>query len=315
MDLPKREAEKNLEESKHQPEHDKRTEIGEKSVSRHVSLYERSSATAVPEDFKKGVTGRMYPPSFTVAPTLNIGDKKYYKSLKMSTCCHMQECCFPSVSFKTSGDATYRIQHGCACLPCCFGFTAYDSKEKIGSYSLGGCTDAPCCGPLVVDGKFLDSTGQAKFFLKHEAVCCDGCKICCASTCSLCGCLSCYKYYCSSEQYREYRQPIYRKLETSAPVAYFKYVDRIRGPCCADERLSMVIEPADELSEDDFQLLSFYLILTSGYANWELGLNFSLLASNSITPYGVESIDEAVGIHKRSLTEKDAVNQGLINMY
>jgi len=77
----------------------------------------------------------------------------------------------------------------------------------------------------------------------------------------------------------------------------------------------MVIEPADELSEDDFQLLSFYLILTSGYANWELGLNFSLLASNSITPYGVESIDEAVGIHKRSLTEKDAVNQGLINMY
>jgi len=161
----------------------------------------------------------------------------------------------------------------------------------------------------------MDSKGEAKFFLKHEAVCCDGCKVCCASTCSLFGCLSCYKYYCSGEQYREYRQPIYRKLETSPPVAYFKYVDRIKGPCCADERLSMSIEPADELSEDDFQLLAFYLVLISGYANFELGVNFAYLASNSVSPYGVEGIDELVGIHKRSLTEKDAVNQGLINMY
>eukprot|EP00470_Lotharella_oceanica_P012218 CAMPEP_0170187488 /NCGR_PEP_ID=MMETSP0040_2-20121228/41847_1 /TAXON_ID=641309 /ORGANISM="Lotharella oceanica, Strain CCMP622" /LENGTH=280 /DNA_ID=CAMNT_0010434541 /DNA_START=22 /DNA_END=864 /DNA_ORIENTATION=+ len=255
------------------------------------------------------------PSSFTVAPTLNIGGKKYFKSLKPCGCCDMQECCIPSIVFKTTGDATYKIQHGCCCLPCCFGFSAYSSKEKIGSYTLGGCTDAPCCGPLVVDGKFMDAKGEAVFFLKHDAVCCDGFKVCCASFCHLFGCLTCYKYYCSDEQYREYRQPIYRTLENSAPVAYFKYIDRIRGPCSSDERLSMSIEPADDLSPDDFQLLAFYLVLTFGYVDFELGLNFSYLSKNSVTPYGLEGIDELVGIHKRSLTEKDAVHQGLINMY
>lgn len=77
----------------------------------------------------------------------------------------------------------------------------------------------------------------------------------------------------------------------------------------------MSIEPADEMSKEDFELLTFYLVLASGYASWELGMNWYFLASNSVTPYGVESIDESVGIHKRSLTEKDAAHQGLINMF
>jgi len=308
------EAEK-YEDAKQQTFDKRSSEIGGRTRETSFQGSVHSKEHTMTRELQFKVPIKSPPPSFTVAPTLSIGSQKYFKGLKACGYCDLVECCFPSVTFKTNGAATYKIQHGCCCLPCFFGFTASDSKEKIGSYSLGGCCDTPCCGPLILDGKFMNSKGEPKFFLKHEAVCCDGCKTCCASCCHLFGCLTCVKYYCTNEQYREYRQPIYPSLENSPPVAYFKYVDRIKGPCCADERLSMSIEPAGELSEDDFKLLSFYLVLISGYADWELGVNWKLLASNSVTPYGLESIDTLVNIHQRKLTEKEAVEQGIINMY
>uniref|UniRef100_A0A6V3SFF8 Phospholipid scramblase n=1 Tax=Lotharella globosa TaxID=91324 RepID=A0A6V3SFF8_9EUKA len=247
-----------------------------------------------------------------MAPTLVIGDTKYFKSLKTYSCCDCQECCFPSVMFKTNGDTVYKIQHGCACLPCCFQHTASDSKNKIGSFVLGGCCDTACCGSTVVDGKFLNPTGDLEFVLKHETVCCDGVKVNCCACCHCCGCLQCVKYYCTDEQYILYMQPVFRKITDESPAAFFKRVDRISGPCCWDETIASSIEPVDELTKNDWDLLTMYLILTSGYAHRELGWNWRYIGWNVASPFGLEGIDAIRSIHKRGLTEKEAIDGKLI---
>jgi len=195
---------------------------------------------------------------------LGIGKNEYFKSFKPYTCCNMSECCFPSLAYKSAEDAVYKIQHDCCCLPCCCGYSFWDAKDKIGKYSLGGCMDAPLCGDLVVDAKFYDAKGNPKFVLKHTEMCCDSCKLCCTGCMNSCGCLTCSRYYCSDEQYRLYLQPIYRNDYDQTPVAHFKYLDRVAGPCSRDERMSVQIEPCDELTIEEMEILSFYLVLLSG---------------------------------------------------
>mmetsp|Transcript_18927 Transcript_18927/g.26355 ORF Transcript_18927/g.26355 Transcript_18927/m.26355 type:complete len:331 (-) Transcript_18927:351-1343(-) len=252
--------------------------------------------------------------SFTKAPSLSIGGVEYFKAYKPCGLCNFSDCCFPALTFKTQGDQTLTIKHGCCCLPCCFNFNYYNSKDKIGYYSLGTMGDAACCGNLIIDGKFFDAQGDRKFLLKHDAACCDCCKISCCGCCYACGGIQCYKYYCSDEQYRLYLQPIYRTEHDVAPVAHFKYVDRVRGPCMTDERISSTIEPCDELTQEDMDILAFYLILTSNYvAHYELGINWTRTVSASPSPYGIESIDTILGIHTKYLDEKDACGAKLIN--
>jgi len=122
----------------------------------------------------------------------------------------------------------------------------------------------------------------------------------------MCGCTTCYKYYCSDEQYRLYLQPVYRNDYDVSPVAHFKYVDRVAGCCTNDERMLAEIVPAEEITDDEMALLSFYLILTSGYAKNELGCNFKTVSCLSASPFGVQSTDEILGIHTRYLDEKEA---------
>mmetsp|Transcript_9482 Transcript_9482/g.15324 ORF Transcript_9482/g.15324 Transcript_9482/m.15324 type:complete len:335 (+) Transcript_9482:119-1123(+) len=253
--------------------------------------------------------------AFTKAPILTIGHDNYFKSLKPCTLCDCSECCFPSIAFKTETDKTFSIKHGCNCLPCCFNFSYFDSTSKIGTYSLGTMCDAPFCGELVVDGNFFDANGERKFVLKHDSACGDCCKLSCAGCCNCLGCVQCYKYYCSDEQYRLYLQPIYRNDFDVAPIAHFKYVDRIQGPCLSDERISTTVEPCDELTVEEMEILSFYLVLTSNYVgHHELGLNWCRVASNSPHPYGLESIDTILGIHTKYLDEREAARANLVNV-
>jgi len=153
-----------------------------------------------------------------------------------------------------------------------------------------------------------------RFILKHETVCCDSCKTNCVSCLHCCGCLQCIKFYCTDEQYILYMQPVFRKLTDEAPALFFKYVDRISGPCTYDERVMMSIEPVDELSKNDWELLSMYLVLNSGYAHRELGCNWRYISCMSPMPIGLEGIDAILSIHKRGLTEKEAVDGKLMIM-
>mmetsp|Transcript_17560 Transcript_17560/g.24520 ORF Transcript_17560/g.24520 Transcript_17560/m.24520 type:complete len:367 (-) Transcript_17560:488-1588(-) len=251
--------------------------------------------------------------SFVNMKMLSIGNAEYYKSLKIYSCFDCAECCFPSVTFTSLEGSTYKIKHDCGCCPCCFGFSARDTAGRVGKYNLGGCCDAPFCGEMVIDGKFTDSRGERKFLLKHNQVCGDGCKICCVGCLNWMGCLSCYRYYCTEERYRLYLQPIYRTDHDVSPVAHFKYLDRIAGPCSYDERLSASVDPCDEVTEAELQLLSFYLVLSSGYASRELGCNWSWLVCQSATPVGVQQVDDIFEIHTRHISEKEANRANLIS--
>eukprot|EP00470_Lotharella_oceanica_P001891 CAMPEP_0170176514 /NCGR_PEP_ID=MMETSP0040_2-20121228/9377_1 /TAXON_ID=641309 /ORGANISM="Lotharella oceanica, Strain CCMP622" /LENGTH=202 /DNA_ID=CAMNT_0010418863 /DNA_START=33 /DNA_END=641 /DNA_ORIENTATION=+ len=115
---------------------------------------------------------------------------------------------------------------------------------------------------------------------------------------------ACYRYFFSPDKHMIHKQPVYLKADPTLPVAHFKSVDRITGPCCCFERLSRSIEPTDDLTDEDYELLGYYLFLTSGQSpNWESGHNLNKIQQAWKARGDEEEIDKSINVHERNHPE------------
>lgn len=252
-------------------------------------------------------------------PYFTINGKKFLLTVQdCAECCRLSNLCCSQVAFVgDDGKGSYRVRHGCDCLPCCCSYNIENEKGNIGSFKPAGCCDVPLlycicpsiyCGPIM-RSKFV-SKGETKFVLKTDIAPCQCCREGCARFLSCIGCINCYRFF-TGKSYVYSRQPIYRHVLDKDPVAFFSYVTRQKSllPCVGDEKVLMNIKELSPLSEDETSLLSLYLILFSGKISpLAFGLPWIDLAMRTPSPSGMVCMDSLENIHTDYIGQTLALN-------